>query len=77
MGLRLATFAALGSAMVLTGCAPTLAGANERGGIIGNHGWSQAKSFDMAEKHCQKYGRHARVSGTNDYEATLTFDCIP
>lgn len=62
--------------LLLAACAPNLAAANERGGIIVNHGWSQSKSFAEAEKHCQKYGRHARVTDTNDLEATLSFDCV-
>lgn len=62
--------------LVTTGCAPQLTGSNERGGIISNHGWSQAKSFEMAEAHCRKFGRHAKTTGTNDLEAILRFDCV-
>lgn len=63
-------------AAVVSACAPHLAGANDAGGVISNHGWSQARSFQMAEQHCRQYGKHARVSGTNDLEGTLRFDCV-
>jgi hypothetical protein len=61
--------------LLVTACAESLTG-NERGGIISNHGWSPKRSFAMAEAHCQKYGRHARSTGTNDLEAIMRFDCV-
>lgn len=68
--------AALSVALALSACAPTLDAVNERGGIIGNHGWSQKQSFDAAEAACQKYSRHAVVTGTSTLEATMSFQCV-
>lgn len=62
--------------ILLAGCAASLQGANERGGIIGNHGWSNSKSFAMAQAHCQKYGRKAVINDTSTLEATMTFECV-
>jgi len=66
----------LAGLLLLSGCAPTLAAVNEQGGIIGNHGWSSSQSFNVAEAACQRYGKHAVVTGTNDLEATMTFQCV-
>lgn len=70
--MRLAALAFLG----LTACAQTIAAANELGGTISNHGWSHAKTLELAQAHCQKYGRNARITATSTLDATATFECV-
>lgn len=65
----------LGLTLALTGCAPTLSGANAAGGIITMNG-SKSGSFKLANEHCAKEGKKARVTNTDDWGDTLTFDCV-
>lgn len=65
------------AAVVLAGCAPSLSGANERGGQLTNYSAGKTKAFEKADAHCRQYGRVARVSGTGDWLTdTMTFDCV-
>lgn len=66
---------ALTALFLVSACAPQIVG-GEAGGIIKNHGLEQGKEFNMAEAHCQKYGRHARMAGANVIDATQRFDCV-
>ncbi len=61
----------------LAACAPTLKGANERGGIIDHvSGLTRETAFKMADGHCRKYGRVARISGQDALQSNMTFDCV-
>ena len=63
---------------LLSACAPTLNGANERGGIVTHAtGLQQSDAFALADEHCKKFGRVARVSGLDVLDNTMTFDCVP
>jgi hypothetical protein len=62
-------------AVVLSGCAPTFDGGNERTVIIGNvDGMNDGKALMMADEHCRKFGRIARVAATVDFRAEVTRD---
>ena len=67
---------ALGAVLVLAGCS-SLTAANERGGVISHvSGLDRDKAFKLADDHCHKYGRVARISGENGLDGTMTFDCV-
>lgn len=62
---------------VVSGCAPTLTGANERGGMISHvMAYNRADSLAVADAHCNKFGRVARVSGLSPLDNVVTFDCV-
>lgn len=62
---------------LLAGCAPSLVGANEAGGIVNaNFNMGQGKALALAQAHCQKYGKIARVSGQNEIRNNVTFECV-
>lgn len=61
--------------LFLAGCAPTLKGGGEAGGIITNAA-RKGQSFQIAQDHCSKYGKAARVSTQDNWEGVLTFDCV-
>lgn len=63
--------------LTLAGCAPTLTGANERGGMISHvGGWNRDDAFKLADGHCKQFGRTARVSQLDALESIMTFDCV-
>jgi hypothetical protein len=63
--------------LALVGCAPSLTGANERGGMVSHvGGWNRAESLALADEHCHKFGRLARISGTSPMDSMITFDCV-
>lgn len=63
------------AAVALTGCAPTLNSANERGGIVENlRPRNVPEAFQLADAHCRQYKRVARISQQTD--DTLVFDCV-
>lgn len=68
-------------AVALGACAPQIAG-NELGGTIegGAAPTSPPALFPRAEAHCAKYGKKARVTGSQPQTvisyASLSFDCI-
>lgn len=71
------------SLLLLAACASVeLTGANERGGIVSVRGGfmrssaDQADAFNLANEHCKKFGRVARISGADLQRRTMTFDCI-
>lgn len=71
--MRLA-FAAL---LALSACStPHLTSGTSAGGIISSYGWQPNKALQEAEKHCEKYGKSARVSSENDAQDHMTFDCV-
>ena len=63
------------AALALTGCAPKLAFSNEAGGVIDRKG-SAGQGYQLAEQHCAKYGKHARITGRDILSATTRFDCV-
>jgi hypothetical protein len=69
---------AVAVAIMVTGCsAPALKGANERGGTVTHAiGSQQPTASEIANAHCKKYGRVARVSGTDVFGNTMTFECV-
>lgn len=65
------------SFLALAGCAPSLVGANEAGGVVGsNFNMSRSKALSLADKHCKQYGKVARISGQNEVRNSTTFDCV-
>lgn len=69
----------------LCGCAPTLVGANQAGGMISNVringlGANTGDAFALANASCQKYGKVARMSGSISSQGnpnnTVSFDCV-
>jgi hypothetical protein len=64
------------AAIGLSACAPKLVQGTEAGGIVGSYGWKPGQALAEAQKHCQKYGKSARVSSQNDLQDNMTFDCV-
>lgn len=75
--MRYAALVAL--ALALSGCAASLQHATEVGGVA-NESWSLTNgagdALALADAHCGKYGKAARVSGENILNNTLSFDCV-
>lgn len=69
--------AVTGLGLLLAGCAPTLLGSNERGGLIQENGLSTTAAFTLAESHCQKYGTHAVITDTDTLNSRVSFECKP
>lgn len=63
------------SALLLASCA-SVESATPAGGILKVVGNQNGNALDLAEAHCQKYGKHARISGQNPLNNTVTFDCV-
>ena len=65
------------ASVVLAGCSPSLVGANEAGGVVGsNFNMGRSKALALADAHCRKYGKVARVNGQNEIRNSTTFDCV-
>jgi hypothetical protein len=62
------------AALGLSACAATVQG-NSAGGIA-RVSLMQSEAFKAANAHCEKFGKIARISGNNDFEGTMTFDCV-
>tara|TARA_R110000868_G_scaffold44407_2_gene148369 strand:- start:217 stop:441 length:225 start_codon:yes stop_codon:yes gene_type:complete len=63
--------------LLLAGCAPKLSVANERGGIVDHvSGLTRNSAFKLADNHCRKFGRVARISGQDALQSNFSFDCI-
>ena len=60
----------------LAGCAPGVISGTEAGGIVGHYGFQPGKSLQLANAHCEKFGKAARVSSQNDLQDNMTFDCV-
>ena len=75
-----------GGLIVLSGCAPSLVGGNQVGGVVDNvrshgiFGPTTADAFAIADAHCQKFGKAARIGSrineTDQISGTVTFDCV-
>lgn len=61
--------------LTLAGCA-SVESATPAGGILKVVGNQSGKALELAEAHCQKFGKHARISGQNALNNTVTFDCV-
>ena len=64
--------------LFLGGCAQTLAGANEAGGVVTGTGVTMPtkKAYEMAEAACAKYGKLARATGQSAWDGSLRYDCV-
>ncbi len=64
-------------ALSLTACAgPHISSATPAGGIVSSYGWQPNKALQVAQAYCAKIGKNARVSGQNDLQDQMTFDCV-
>ena len=51
--------------------------ANSAGGMVNSSlSLGHAKAFELANAHCEKFGKVARVSGRDELRNTMTFDCV-
>ena len=65
------------AALPLAGCVtPAVTSATPAGGIVSSYGWQPNKSLELADAHCRKHGKRARVSSQNDLQNNMTFDCV-
>lgn len=65
------------TALVVGGCAPSLSGANETGGILDHvAGMNRDQAFSQAQAHCARYGKIAHITNTDVWGSTMTFDCV-
>jgi hypothetical protein len=55
--------------------APAFEGANERGGIVRVWHGTTEEAFNLADAHCRRYGRAARVTNTVEFPRSLIFAC--
>ncbi len=76
-----------GCLLILCGCAPELTAGNQAGGAVNNvrsgeglYSSNMAEALALADAHCHKYGKVARINGRiNSPEqgpSTLAFDCV-
>ena len=64
------------AALGLSSCVqPYFEGANERGGIVRIKHGTPKEAFDLADAHCRRYGRVARVTNITEFPYTLLFSC--
>lgn len=62
---------------LLGGCAPTVSGANQAGGIVEHViGLNRDGAVKAADAHCKKYGKIARITEQNTLASTLVFECV-
>ncbi len=61
-------------ALFLAACAPTVQG-TEAGGVAQWYGASPAPAIEIANAHCQKYGRIARPTQVEAFGGYVTFSC--
>lgn len=70
---------ALSIAFGVSCCASKPPVGNEKGGVVMNGGSNAAAAFEAAQKHCQQYGKSARVTSVTykDYSGDpVLFDCL-
>lgn len=69
--------AILAAAFILTGCAPKMQFANEAGGVVSQAGSpGNDRAFALAEAHCEKYGKMARVTAQTVLVKSTRFECV-
>jgi hypothetical protein len=66
---------ALAVIALLAGCAH-MDEATPAGGILKVVGNKNGTALELAQQHCAKYGKDARISGQNVWNNTVTFDCV-
>ena len=49
---------------------------NEAGGMVGSFTAGKAKAFEMAQEHCKKFDKTARMTKASKWDDTATFDCV-
>jgi hypothetical protein len=84
MGARTAmVLSVLLSGLSVAGCAPSLEGAGERGGVIRYTQLQLGRSIGevpaMTDKYCGQFGRSAHIAGEHlgwFWSDTVTFDCV-
>lgn len=65
------------SLLALSGCAPHIVAANSAGGMVNSSlSLGHARAFEMANAHCEKFGKVARMSGRDELRNTMAFDCV-
>jgi hypothetical protein len=65
----------IAAALLLPSCANMIE-ATPSGGILKVTGNKTGSALKIAQAHCAKYGKNARISGQNMWNNTVTFDCI-
>lgn len=64
-------------ALVLASCAPSLTMANEAGGTVNQAGsMGNDRAFKLAEDHCAKYGKTAKVVSKTVLVKSMRFECV-
>jgi hypothetical protein len=64
-------------ALVVASCAPKLNFANEAGGVINRTGsLGNDRAYALAEQHCAKFGKAARITSRDILTNTMRFDCV-
>lgn len=64
-------------ALSLAACAPRLHMANELGGTVQQAGsLGNDRAFALAEEHCAKYGKKAKIVDKTVWVKSMRFECI-
>jgi hypothetical protein len=64
-------------ALLAASCAPRLLMTNELGGTINQQGsMGNDRAFAMAEAHCAKYGKSARIVNKTVLVKSMRFECV-
>ena len=64
-------------ALVLSACAPRLILANELGGTVSQTGsMGNDRALAMAETHCAKFGKQAKIVDRTVWVKSFRFDCV-
>jgi hypothetical protein len=70
--------AVLVAAASLSACGPTVVGSNESSIMFGSAHWQNAdETFSLANAHCRKFGRTARLAVSDSWSQQASYDCIP
>jgi hypothetical protein len=62
-------------ALSLSACAPHMSGATPAGGIVTNYSGASQQALQIAQAHCQQYGKNAVVTSQNVWDDNMTFEC--
>lgn len=65
----------IAATLFLASCA-NVEEATPAGGIVKVVGGERGKALQLAQAHCVRYGKNARISGQNMWNNTVTFDCV-
>jgi hypothetical protein len=62
--------------LLAAGCSPTLVGSNPNTVMVGNTNWTNSSdAFALAERECQRYGKHARLSIHDPWSYQQAYNC--